>query len=183
MDAIKRALINELKSYEHLTFSYVQSGAPETGKAIYKAWIESTENGAPFPIYAGDNDAVNLYFTPEINLLYRTLHDIHHAEAYLLGGGTTKISDEKRLNCKMSLVVFNQVLKSHNLTMAIESFFKMYHDTVGQVLYYQKNKSFCVNQRSLTTQLCDSCKGLALLRGGKINQALQVMHGYISDCE
>lgn len=179
---VKSCLIAELASYEHIQFVYTEKDVPSTGKAIYQAWLSSTLNGQPFPVFSGANDEGKLYFTPEINLLYRTLHDIHHAEAYLLGWGTTKIEDEKKLNCKMAYTLYKQALKKYGLTEALEVFFKVYHDTVGQVVYYQKYKTFCEDQKSYTAYLVGGCEGLKFLTKGQTSLAQKVMQGYLTGC-
>lgn len=182
-DVVKNCLQAELVCYRHINFHYTTEGAPSTGKAIYEAWLASTLEGISFPIFSGANDPDKLYFTPEVNLLYRTLHDIHHAEAYMLGWGTTKISDEKRLNCKMAYTLYARALKAYNLEIALEVFFKVYHDTVGQVLYYQQARGFCVNQKELTLEYINECQGLRALAKGQIKVALAVMQGYMSFCD
>lgn len=182
-DIVRSALGAELVNYRHINFVYTEQDTPSTGKAIYNAWLASTIEGTPFPIFSGANEADKLYFDPEINLMYRALHDVHHAEAYLMGWGTTRIDDEKRLNCKMAYTLYARALKAYNLEIALEVFFKVYHDTVGQVLYYQQARGFCVNQKELTLEYINECQGLRALAKGQIKVALAVMQGYMSFCD
>lgn len=177
------ALCFELEKYKNIDFQYVLNGAPETGKAIYDMFVNSKRYGSPFRVFCGANDAENLYFAPETNLLYRTLHDLHHAEAYSVGvGGTTKIKDELRLNCKMSFIAFSYTLSKCNLEDALAVFFAVYHDTVGQVHYYAENADFCINQKANTIALLNECRGIEFLNLGRVNQARQVMQNYMLEC-
>lgn len=178
----KAALKFELNKYRHIKFAYTEEGVPETGKAIHAMFLNALQYGGLFKVYSGANDKT--YFAPETNLLYRALHDLHHAEAYATGaGGTTKVVDEKRLNCKMAYTAYSYALAKFGYEVALQLFFTVYHDTVGQVEYYSLTKEFCKDQNALTTELLEFCSGMYYLRLGRTSQAKQVMLGYMSQCD
>lgn len=173
----------ELNKYAHIDFVYTQENVPSTGKAIHAMFVNAVRYNGLFRVFNGANDADNLYFAPETNLLYRALHDVHHAEAYAVGlGGTTKITDELRLNCKMAYMAFSYALAITNIDSAMALFFAVYHDTVGQVNYYKENQDFCTNQKKLTVDLLNNCEGVKHLVCGRTSQAKQVMLGYMKAC-
>lgn len=177
------ALKFELQKYSRFDVVYTQDKAPETGKAIYAMYQNSQKYNAPFYIFNGANEEENLYFTPETNLLYRTLHDFHHAEAFSIGaGGTTKIEDELRLNCKMAFIAFSFANAFYDVEQALQVFFAVYHDTVGQVHYYAENKDFVTDQKSLTISNINACEGVHNLMLGRVSQAKQVMLNYMIEC-
>lgn len=177
------ALKYELLKYQNINFAYVANGAPETGRSIYDMFINAKHYGGIFKVFNGANEEENLYFTPETNLLYRTLHDLHHAEAYSVGmGGTTKLKDELRLNCKMAWVAYSYAIAKYDIAMALAVFFAVYHDTVGQVLYYKDVGDFIEDQKALTITRLNMCDGVQMLNLGRINQSIQVMQNYCIEC-
>lgn len=178
-----KALQFELSKYSHINFVYTADNVPSTGKAIHAMWQNALQYAGNFLIFNGANSAENLYFSPETNLLYRSLHDVHHAEAYSIGlGGTTKIKDEMYLNCKMAYTAFSFALAYVNIEIALQVFFAVYHDTVGQVEHYARNKDFIVNQKESTINLLNTCKGIEMLKLGRVSCAKQVMIGYMKHC-
>lgn len=192
LNKLDRSLVNqifnealqfELEKYQNINFAYVENGAPETGRSICDMFINAKHYGGIFKVFSGANDQENLYFTPETNLLYRTLHDLHHAEAYIIGmGGTTKLKDELRLNCKMAWVAYSYAIAKYDIAIALSVFFAVYHDTVGQVLYYKEIGDFIEDQKSLTITRINMCTGVSMLNLGRINQAIQVMQNYCIEC-
>lgn len=182
-ELFNEALTFELKKYAHIPVSYQAENTPSTGKSIADMFTNSKRYGSPFRIFNGANEEKNLYFTPETNLLYRTLHDYHHAELYISRmGGTTKISHELKLNCKMAWLAYSYAISRYDLSLALAVFFAVYHDTVGQVLYYKETKSFIENQKALTVTRINCCKGVEMLKSGRISQAVQVMQSYCLEC-
>lgn len=182
-DQFAEMLSFELSKYRNIDIVYTQEHIPETGKAIHDMFLNAKRYGSPFRIFNGANDAENLYFKPSVNLRYRALHDLHHAEAYSVGvGGTTKIKDELRLNCKMAYLAFSYTLSKYNLEDALAVFFAVYHDTVGQVHFYAENADFCTNQKANTIALINECRGVKFLNLGRVNQARQVMQNYMLEC-
>lgn len=158
---------------------------PSTGKAIHAMWQETVYNHSKrFVVYCGDNDAVNLYFSPEVNMKYRCVHDIDHALAYEIGKGTTRHEDELYLNCMMAYRVyrFGMLSAKYTSAQALHAFFAMYHDTVGQAVYYRKHGTFCVNQRQNTVDLLADCVGTKAVLAGREAVASQVMLGYMKEC-
>lgn len=177
------ALTFELSKYSHIEFCYTADNVPSTGKAIHDMYVNAIRYKGLFRVLNSSNNAQYLYFTPEINLLYRTLHDLHHAEAYAIGGGgTTKICDELRLNCKMAWLAFSYTLSRTNLESALAVFFAVYHDNVGQVRYWEQNQDFCKDQNANTVKLLNNCVGVTNLINGRTSQAKQVMLGYMKAC-
>ena len=155
---------------------------PETGKAIHAMWQNCKQYGAPFRVFNGANDADKLYFSPEVNLMYRAVHDLDHAVAYEIGRGTTKFEDELYLNCLMAVNAYKYTVKHSSTERALKVFFAVYHDTVGQVLYYKEHRDFCVNQKVNTMRLINECKGVQAVLSGKIRVAYQVMQAYMVEC-
>ena len=101
-----------------LTISYSpdESKVPSTGKAIHAMWEQAKAGKGVFFVYSGANDASNLYFSPRVNLLYRTVHDFDHAINYSVNRGTTKYEDELYLNCLMAkrgIVTGKQIGRAH----------------------------------------------------------------------
>lgn len=167
-----------------LCFAYTSDGVPETGKAIHAMWREAKQGRMPFKVFNGANDASNLYFSPRVNLLYRAVHDVDHAIAYSVGRGTTKFEDEVYLNCLMAKRVHDWCLNCDVYTEAdaLAAFFAVYHDTVGQVLYYRDQGDFCTDQRGNTIKLINGCSGVEFLRQGMLAPARQVMVAYLTEC-
>ena len=164
-----------------LDFQYT-TDAPETGKAIHAMWQNCKQFSAPFRVFNGANDADNLYFSPEVNLMYRAVHDLDHAIAYEVGRGTTKYEDELYLNCLMAVNAYKYTVKHSSTERALKVFFAVYHDTVGQVKYYREHGDFCVNQRANTITLLNECCGVRAVLSGKIRVAYEIMHGYMVEC-
>ena len=178
------ALQFELEKYKHIPVSYQIDSVPSSGRVIADMFINAKRYGSPFRIFNGANNADKLYFTPETNLLYRTLHDYHHAEAYLVRmGGTTKISHELKLNCKIAWLAYSHTIAKYDIAMALAVFFAVYHDTVGQVLYYKDVGDFIEDQKALTVTRINMCTGVHMLNLGRINQAIQVMQNYCIECD
>lgn len=165
-------------------YEYTTNNVPETGKGIYKMWCNALKRVDNFRVFNGANDADNLYFTPETNLLYRTLHDIDHALHYNEGKGTTSKDNELYLNCLMAKRAYTYAIKSgYTQAQAIMTFLAVYHDTVGQVYYYFKNNDFCENQKALTNELLASCQGMAYLNSGSVTSAKQYVFGLMNECK
>lgn len=172
-DALNAVLVNTSRE-----IMYTEDNVPSTGKGIYEMYRSGTE----FRVFSGSNDAENLYFSPRTNLMYRAVHDLDHAVAYELGRGTTKFEDELYLNCLMAKRVYDYVVKQYNQETALRVFFEVYHDTVGQALYYKKHNDFCVDQRSNTVNELDKCLGIKFLKRGDVRSASSVMVGYMTEC-
>ena len=177
-------VVNEVQANNDITFLYTQDAVPETGKAIYSMWREAKRGRVPFKVFNGSNDAENLYFSPEVNLLYRTVHDIDHAIAYAVGRGTTKYEDELYLNCLMAKRIHDWTVQCSFYTEAdaLEVFFAVYHDTVGQVQYYKEHGDFCADQRTNTIRLMNGCTGVSFLKHGMLTPARQVMLSMLNEC-
>lgn len=180
----EESLVDGLKPYNALVnIEYTAQNVPQTGKGIYKMWILALAKIETFKVYNEANDAENLFFTPETNLLYRTLHDIDHANNYLKGLGTTAKKSELYLNCKMAKRAYDYAIKSgYTLAQALETFFTVYHDNVGQVHYYFNNNAFCTNQKALTNELLNNCKGINYLKSGLVSSAYNMMNNYMLEC-
>ena len=167
------AMIDALKPYNSLLdVEFTADNVPQTGNGIYKMYNIALTKVDTFKVFNGANDADNLYFTPDTNLLYRTLHDIDHAQHYKLGKGTTSKASELYLNCIMAKRAYTYAIKSgYTQAQAVNTFLAVYHDTVGQVYYYFKNNDFCDNQKALTTQLMAECEGMEYLKNGGVTAA------------
>ena len=135
-----------------LSYSPDELKVPSTGKTIHAMWQQAKAGECPFIVYSGANDSSNLFFSPQVNLLYRTVHDFDHAINYSVNRGSTKYEDELYLNCLMAKRVYDWAMCSDYYTEqdALMVFFAMYHDTVGQVKYYKEHGDFVVNQRRNT---------------------------------
>lgn len=179
------ALSFELAKWQGvLSFEYTALGVPENGKQIYKMFNEAMDGKASFKVFNGANEASNLYFSPSVNLKYRAIHDLDHALQYQLGKGTTKLKDERFLNCLMAKRAYDYAISnSYTLAQSLAAFFAVYHDTVGQVDYYAKHKDFCVNQKANTEQLIKDCKGCQALENGLVSTAYNVMQSYLIKCD
>ena len=179
------SLIDGLKPFHSkLSIELSEKNVPQTGKGIYKMYLLALDGVENFRIFSGANKAKNLFFTPETNLLYRTLHDIDHALHYKQGKGTTTKANELFLNCLMAKRAFDYAIKSgYTLAQSIMTFLAVYHDTVGQVYYYFKNNDFCENQKDLTNQLLSECRGMKYLNNGSITSAHQYIIGLMNTCK
>lgn len=157
---------------------FTTKDVPSTGKAIHEMY----RSGGEFRVFSGSNDADNLYFSPMTNLYYRALHDVDHAVAYELGRGTTKYEDELYLNCLMAKRAYDYAVSRSTQESALRLFFEVYHDTVGQAVYYKKHNDFCVNQRENTLLELNACLGTKYLKRGDVRSASQVMLAYMTEC-
>ena len=167
-----------------LNVELTDKNVPQSGKGIYKMYVLALDGVENFRVFNGANDAKNLFFTPDTNLLYRTLHDIDHALHYKQGKGTTSQDNELFLNCLMAKRAFDYAIKSgYTLAQSIMAFLCVYHDTVGQVYFYFENNDFCENQKELTSQLLADCKGMAYLNNGSITSAHQYIIGLMNTCK
>lgn len=167
-----------------LNVELTEENVPQSGKGIYKMYILALDGVENFRVFNGANDAKNLFFTPDTNILYRTLHDIDHALHYKQGKGTTTKENELFLNCLMAKRAYDYAIESgYTLAQAVMTFLAVYHDTVGQVYYYFKNNDFCENQKELTKQLLRECKGMAYLKNGSITSAHQYIFGLMNECK
>lgn len=167
-----------------VSYSAVESKVPSTGKAIHAMWEQAKAGECKFLVYAGANDSSNLYFSPRVNLLYRLVHDLDHAINYSILRGTTKYKDELYLNCLMAKRVYDWTMCSNHYTEqdALMVFFAMYHDTVGQVKYYNEHGDFVVNQRQNTVDLLNNCAGYKAALSGQLRVAYQVMQSCLREC-
>ena len=179
------SLIDGLKPFHSkLSIELSEKNVPQTGKGIYKMYLLALDGVENFRVFSGANKAKNLFFTPETNLLYRTLHDIDHALHYKQGKGTTTKANELFLNCLMAKRAFDYAIKSgYTLAQSVMTFLAVYHDTVGQVYYYFKNNDFCENQKDLTNQLLSDCQGMKYLNNGSITSAHQYIIGLMNTCK
>lgn len=179
------SLIDGLKPFNGtLNIELTEKNVPQSGKGIYKMYLLALDGVENFRVFSGANDAKNLFFTPDTNLLYRTLHDIDHALHYKQGKGTTTKENELFLNCLMAKRAFDYAIKSgYTLAQSVMTFLSVYHDTVGQVYYYFKNNDFCENQKDLTNQLLSECEGMAYLNNGSITSAHQHIIGLMNTCK
>ena len=179
------SLIDGLKPFNGaLNIELTEKNVPQSGKGIYKMYILALDGVENFRVYNGANEAKNLFFTPDTNLLYRTLHDIDHALHYKQGKGTTTKANELFLNCLMAKRAFDYAIKSgYTLAQSVMTFLAVYHDTVGQVYYYFENNDFCENQKDLTSQLLSDCQGMKYLNNGSITSAHQYIIGLMNTCK
>lgn len=172
-----------IPKYLQAKIVYTESNVPSTGKqirAMYYDWIERVQGD--FRVYSGANSADNLYFSPSTNLLYRLIHDIDHAVNYDVGRGTTRLTDERYLNCLMAKRAYDYATKHTDRGTALLVFFAVYHDTVGQVDYYGQNGDFCTNQRQNTINLMNDCKGVLAIKAGRLGVAKQIMQACLVEC-
>ena len=179
------SLVDGLKPFNGLlNVELTDKNVPQTGKGIYKMYISALDGVETFRVFNGANDAKNLFFSPDTNLLYRTLHDIDHALHYKQGKGTTSKDNEMFLNCLMAKRAFDYAIKSgYTMVQAVMTFLSVYHDTVGQVYYYFENNDFCENQKELTNQFLNDCQGMKYLNNGSITSAHQYIIGLMNTCK
>lgn len=179
------SLVDGLKPFHSkLNIELTENNVPQSGKGIYKMYILALDGVENFRVFNGANDAKNLFFTPETNLLYRTLHDIDHALHYKQGKGTTSKANEMFLNCLMAKRAYDYAIKAgYTLAQSIMAFLAVYHDTVGQVYFYFENNAFCENQKDLTSQLLSECQGMKYLYNGSITSAHQYIIGLMNTCK
>ena len=167
-----------------LNVEFTDKNVPQTGKDIYKMYVLALAGVENFKVFNGANEAKNLFFTPNTNLLYRTLHDIDHALHYKQGKGTTSKDNEMFLNCLMAKRAYDYAIKEgYTLAQSIMTFLAVYHDTVGQVYYYFENNDFCENQKALTAEFLAECEGIAYLNEGSITSAHQHIIGLMNQCK
>jgi hypothetical protein len=153
--------------------------APGTGKAIHAAWLQAQVSGY-FPVYSDTSNGC--IFGNECNLAYRFVHDIDHALAYEKGQGTTNLADEKRLNAKLCNRIYSIVIEKHGENVALQAFFLLYADTVGQSLNYAKTGNFVADQIAFTANLVLECKGYKLACSGHTGLAQQYKLAYLLEC-
>ena len=182
LDRIFNAALRSAVSNETIVPEYTSEGVPESGKAIHAMWLSAKERDTPFRVLNAANAGHLLYFSEGTNLLYRFIHDLDHAVAYEVGRGTTRYEDELYLNCLMARRVYLHAIKTHDSLTALEAFFAVYHDTVGQVKFYRDTGAFLVNQRAHTVKLLNSCAGTAFVKHGMVRNAYQVMVAYMVEC-
>lgn len=178
------SLVDGLKPYNSMIdIEFTANDVPSTGKAIHKMYNNAIARLETFKVYNAFNDAENLFFTPETNLLYRTLHDIDHAINYSNGKGTTSRDSELYLNCLMAKRAYTYAIDNgYTQAQAIMTFLCVYHDNVGQVNYYFVNNDFCENQKDLTNKLLSECQGMKYLSNGLVTSAKQFMYGLMNTC-
>lgn len=179
------SLLNGLKPFNAvINIEMTDVNVPQTGKGIYKMYILALHGLENFRVFNGANEANNLFFTPETNLLYRTLHDIDHALHYKIGKGTTSKENELFLNCLMAKRAYTYAIRQgYTQSQAIMTFLSVYHDTVGQVHYYFENNDFCSNQKELTQKLLDKCQGMRYLKQGSVTTAKQYIMKLMCECK
>lgn len=179
------ALLQGLSEYDDvLEFEYTDVAVPESGKAINAMYQGAIWGHNTFKVFDGANEAALLWFSPSVNLAYRALHDLDHAEQYDKGRGTTKLADELYLNCLMAKRAYKYVVESgRSEAVALMVFFCVYHDTVGQVYYYREHNDFCVDQRANTAMLLAQCAGTTALAEGGTLLARMIMLGYLRACD
>ena len=172
-------LAHEYESARGISPLYTMD-APSTGKAIYQAYQQACISGY-FPVYADTSNGC--IFGNECNLAYRFVHDIDHALAYESGMGTTRLADEKRLNAQLCSRIYNIVFKAHGENTALQAFFLLYADTVGQSLNYAKTGEFVTDQIVFTSNLVLECKGYKLACAGNNALAQQYRIAYLRECD
>lgn len=179
------ALMAGLSEYDDvLEFEYTTEGVPESGKAISSMFQGAVWGHNTFKVFNGSNDADLLWFSPQVNLAYRALHDLDHAEQYEKGRGTTKMADELYLNCLMAKRVYKYAIEQgYKESEALLAFFCVYHDTVGQVYYYKEHNDFCVDQRANTEMLIQHCAGVNALKDGGVVLARLIMIQHMMTCD
>lgn len=121
---------------------------PYTGKAIHAMFKNAQNLNTPFfVLWSSDKDSI----LGHENNLYRFIHDIDHAQYFEKGVGTTKLKDELFLNMLMCKRIHNIILnKTGNVVLASKVFILLYHDLIGQALYYNENGDFVENQMFFT---------------------------------
>ena len=176
-------LTHHLRQYSNIDIRYcADDRVPSTGKGIHSMYVNVIQHGKPFYVFDGSNDADLMTFSPTTNLKYRALHDLDHAHYYALGQGTTKIKDEKFLNCLMAVRAFNYVKPKYGVTLALQLFFLVYHDTVGQANYYYQVGEFVKDQRKFTLGQLNRCNGYFYSSiGNKVN-ALAELQACCTNC-
>ena len=159
LDSIYNEMLTQhLRQYPNLDIVYCSDNrVPSTGKAIHAMYLKAINHGRPFCVFDGSNDADLMTFSPTTNLKYRALHDLDHAHYYALGQGTTKLKDEKFLNCLMALRAFNYAKPKYGTQVALQLFCVVFHDTVGQAVYYSRVGEFVHDQKKFTLSLLDDC--------------------------
>ena len=182
LDRIFSSALRSAVHNETIVPEYTSEGVPESGKAIHAMWLSAKERDTPFRVLNAANEGHLLYFSEGTNLLYRFVHDLDHAVAYEVGRGTTRYEDELYLNCLMARRVYLHAIKTYDSLTALEAFFAVYHDTVGQAKFYKEHGTFLVNQRAHTVKLLNSCAGTAFVKHGMVRNAYQVMIAYMVEC-
>lgn len=181
--ALSRMLNKTQLDVNNIVYTCDETLVPSTGKGIYAMYEDHRVECKPFYVFSGANDADNLFFSPEVNLKYRTIHDYDHAVAYAFGRGTTKYEDELYLNALMSKNVMDTLLICGvPEKIAHQAFYAMYHDTVGQVHYYKRHSTFCDNQRLHTASLLDNCQGFKFASRDQLALSRQIIRNMLKEC-
>ena len=121
---------------------------PSSGKGIFEMYKNAQNLNMPFFVLrssARDN------ILGHANNMYRFVHDIDHALYFEQEKGTTKLKDELFLNMLMCQRIHDIVLfETGDVILASKCFVVLYHDLIGQALYYTENGSFVDNQLFFT---------------------------------
>lgn len=181
IEVINEVLIRLASEAEerHGFHPYHTSNAPATGKQIEVAFRKAPTLGF-MPIYDGGGI---MLWSREANLAYRFVHDIDHALHYSQGSGSTKLKDERFLNCLMALRVHDRMLAlKYKENLAVQAFFIGYADWVGQAEDYARTGRNLDDQASFVYNYLLDCKGYNLAKAGQTELAKQVMYGCLVDC-
>lgn len=150
--------------------------APQTGKAVFEMYKNTLENNTPFVIFSGANE--KSFFTSATNLIYRTLHDIHHAQYYAKGHGTTKLKDEAFLNTMLAYKCYKKCQElGYSTSHCLQLFYAIFNDTVQQSIYYSNTGEFVEDQESFTKNKLLKCKGYLFSCRNMLSLAEQEMIG------
>ena len=172
-----------IDTVDYIEFEYTEDNVPQSGKGIYKMYLDACAGVGTFRIFSGANAAKDLYFSPKTNLAYRAVHDLDHASAYMEGRGTTSKANELYLNCLMAKRVYSYALNhGYSRKQALLAFFEVYHDTCGQVDYYFEHNDFCSDQKTLTTKLVSECRGCKAVLAGQLMVASLEMQRMLREC-
>lgn len=181
--ALSRMLNKTQLDVNNIVYTCDENLVPSTGKGIHAMYEAHRAENKPFYVFSGANDADKLFFSPDVNLKYRTIHDYDHAVAYAFGRGTTKYEDELYLNGLMAKNVLDTLLACGvDEKIAHQAFYAMYHDTVGQVHYYKRYGTFCENQRLHTASLLDNCKGFIFASREQLAISRQIICNMLKEC-
>ena len=185
MDNILKVVSDAMVSLEeHYMLEYgikpdYTMNAPTTGKQI-KAAFNKAKLTSLFPVYSDTSNGC--IFGNRCNLAYRFVHDIDHALHYDQGKGTTATKDEKFLNCLLCNRIYCIVKAKHGECVALEAYFVLYADTVGQTINYAKTGDFVKDQAKFVVDLLERCKGYYFAKHGQVSLARQIMQAYNIDC-
>ena len=172
-----------IDTVDYIELEYTEDNVPQSGKGIYKMYLDACAGVGTFRIFSGANAAKNLYFSPKTNLAYRAVHDLDHAAHYAEGRGSTTKENELYLNCLMAKRVYSYALNhGYSRKQALLAFFEVYWDTVGQVHYYLEHNDFCVDQKALTTKLVSECRGCKAVLANDLMTASIEMQRMLREC-